>query len=139
MTFRSAAKVGPNTHHSGRARTALGLKMGANFVNVTLVNNYTYVVGDGQGNGPRTVWIPFLNGQSCLVSPDSDTAFLISTQHGLWIQMTVIDSPPDLDRDFGESAAQALMDDNEVIRNFLTNASCNNILDVEEAMEESSV
>jgi hypothetical protein len=110
---------------------------GANFANETLAYNYTYVVGDGKGNGPRTVWITFLNGQSFLVSPDTDTAFMISTQHGLWVETTVMDLPPNLD-DFGETAAQALVDDNEVIRNFLSNTSSDSNL-AEEPMEESSV
>jgi hypothetical protein len=96
---------------------------GANFANETLAYSYTYVVGDGKGNGPRTVSITFMNGQSFLVSPDTDTAFMISTQHRLWVQTTVIDLPNE-ELDFGERgtvpAVQALVDENEIIRNFLT-------------------
>jgi hypothetical protein len=109
---------------------------GANFENDTLAYNYTYVVGDGKGNGPRTVSITFLNGQSFFVAPDTDTAFMISTQNGLWVQTTVIDLPHKLDFYGKVSAIQALVDENEVIRNFLTN---NSSLDVEEPMDESYV
>jgi hypothetical protein len=71
------------------------------------------------------------------VSPDTDRAFMISTQHGLCVQTTVIDLSPDLE-DFGESAAQALIDDNEVLRNFLINASSDDV-DVEELKEENAM
>jgi hypothetical protein len=56
---------------------------GATFANQNIAYNYTHVVGDGKGNGDRSVTTTFMNGESFYVSPDNDMAFFISSRHGL--------------------------------------------------------
>jgi hypothetical protein len=94
---------------------------GAKFANESVTYTFTYVVGDGKGNGDRSVAITFMNGENFSISPDNGMAFFISSRHGLSMQSSFIDLPSDLAReDNGKiPAIQSLVDENEVVRIFL--------------------
>jgi hypothetical protein len=106
---------------NGRDDTRSENDGGAIFANQSVAYNYTYVVGDGKGNGNRSVTITFMNGEKFNVSPDNDMAFFISARLGLRVQSTFINLPSDLVlNDNGKvPAIQSLVDEDEVIRNFL--------------------